>query len=73
MPREGIYNVPVEYDFTCKYANGSVSGRQCEQTPSWAHYFSWIHNTWEGSTEEQTLINLEFFQWLHDEYGMQLD
>ena len=21
-PREGIYNVPVEYDFMCKYANG---------------------------------------------------
>lgn len=21
-PREGIYNVPVEYDFLCKYANG---------------------------------------------------
>jgi hypothetical protein len=21
-PREGLYNVPVEYDFNCKYANG---------------------------------------------------
>jgi len=44
-----------------------------EQTPSRAHYFSWINNAWEGSTEAQTLINLDFFQWLHDEYGMQLD
>ena len=44
-----------------------------EQTPSRAHYFSWINNAWEGSTEAQTLINLEFFRWLHDEYGMQLD
>ena len=44
-----------------------------EQTPSRAHYFSWINNAWEGSTEAQTLINLEFFKWLHDEYGMQLD
>ena len=24
-------------------------------------------------TEEQTLINLAFFRWLHDEYGMELD
>ena len=41
-----------------------------EQTPSRAHYFSWINNAWEGLTEAQTLINLEFFKWLHDEYGM---
>jgi hypothetical protein len=44
-----------------------------EQTPSRAHYFSWINNAWEGSTEAQTLINLDFFHWLHDEYGMHLD
>jgi len=33
----------------------------------------WINNAWEGSTEAQTLANLAFFQWLRDEYGMQLD
>ena len=44
-----------------------------EQTPSYAQYFSWINNTNEGATEAQTLINLDFFQWLHDEYGMKLD
>jgi hypothetical protein len=44
-----------------------------ERTPSRAHYFSWINNAWEGSTEAQTLISLDFFQWLRDEYGMQLD
>ena len=44
-----------------------------EKTPSLSQYFSWINNTNEGSTEEQTLINLEFFNWLHDEYGMILD
>ncbi|WP_321516244.1 hypothetical protein [Marinifilum fragile] len=44
-----------------------------EQSPSRAQYFSWINNTNEGATEEQTLINLEFFQWLQDEYGMILD
>jgi len=44
-----------------------------EQSPSRAQYFSWINNTNEGTTEEQTLINLEFFKWLQDEYGMILD
>lgn len=44
-----------------------------EQTPSLAQYFSWINNTNEGSTEQQTLINLEFFAWLKQEYGTQLD
>ncbi len=42
-------------------------------TPSVSHYFSWIDNTNEGSTEHQTLANLEFFKWLHDDYGMALD
>jgi len=44
-----------------------------EKTPSLAQYFSWINNTNEGATEEQTLVNLAFFEWLHDEYGMKLD
>lgn len=44
-----------------------------ESTPSLSHYFSWIDNTNEGSTEGQTLANLGFFKWLHDEYGMNLD
>ena len=44
-----------------------------EKTPSRSEYFSWINNTGEGSTEEQTLRNLDFFQWLHDAYGMTLD
>jgi hypothetical protein len=44
-----------------------------ELTPSRSHYFSWIDNTNEGATERQTLANLGFFQWLHDEYGMELD
>ena len=44
-----------------------------ENTPSKAQYFSWINNTNEGATEEQTLINLDFFQWLNEEYGMILD
>jgi len=44
-----------------------------DRTPSYSQYFSWINNTNEGSTEAQTLVNLDFFQWLHDEYGMVLD
>ena len=44
-----------------------------ESTPSLSHYFSWIDNTNEGSTEKQTLANLDFFKWLHDDYGMALD
>ncbi len=44
-----------------------------ENTPSQAHYFTWINNTNEGPMASQTAANLAFFQWLHDEYGMTLD
>jgi len=44
-----------------------------EKTPSYSQYFSWINNTNEGATEKNTLANLDFFEWLHDEYGMVLD
>ena len=44
-----------------------------ERSPSRPQYFSWINNTNEGSTEEQTLINLDYFAYLKDTYGMQLD
>ena len=44
-----------------------------ENTPSKSEYFSWINNTNEGATEAQTLANLDFFKWLRDSYGMQLD
>lgn len=44
-----------------------------EHSPSKAQYFSWLNNTNEGATEEQTLLNLDYFRWLRDEYGMQLD
>lgn len=44
-----------------------------EQTPSRSQYFSWINNTNEGATEKQTLVNLDFYQWLKEEYGMVLD
>ena len=53
--------------------NRSVFPGADEATPSRSEYFSWINNTNEGATEEHTLINLEFFKWLQDEYGMVLD
>jgi hypothetical protein len=44
-----------------------------QRTPSLSEYASWINNTNEGPTEAHVLTNLDFFQWLHDEYGMVLD
>ena len=44
-----------------------------ESTPSKSEYFSWISSTNEGSTEEQTLINLDYFAYLKRAYNMQLD
>ena len=41
-------------------------------TPSVPQYFSWINNTNEGSTEKHTLINLDFFKYLQDTYGMKI-
>ena len=43
-----------------------------EKTPSIPQYFSWINNTNEGATEEQTLTNLDFFKYMRDTFGMQL-
>lgn len=55
-------------------ANGKFPLAGADQnTPSISHYFTWINNTNEGPTEHQTLANLDFFKWLHDEYGMALD
>ena len=44
-----------------------------ERTPSKSQFFSWINSTNEGSNEAQTIANLNYFKWLRDEYGMQLD
>jgi len=44
-----------------------------ETTPSKAMYFDWINIEWHGGREEKVLRNLEFFEWLRAEYGMQLD
>lgn len=52
---------------------GTVFPGADENTPSRSQYFSWINNTNEGPNEAQTLINLDFFGWLRDEYGMVVD
>jgi len=44
-----------------------------EKTPSIAHYFPWIDHTNQGGTEATTNANLDFFKWMHDTYGMQLE
>jgi len=43
-----------------------------QRTPSIPQYFSWINNTNEGSTEAQTITNLEFFAWLKRVFGMEI-
>ena len=43
-----------------------------QRTPSIPQYFSWINNTNEGATETQTLVNLEFFRYMKETYGMQI-
>jgi hypothetical protein len=58
--------------FSQKKANHPIAGAD-EKTPSRAQYSTWINHTNEGPTEQQTLINLDFFEWLHKEYGMTLD
>jgi hypothetical protein len=68
-----LFGVPL-----CQASQSAASDKAVypgadERTPSYSQYFSWINNTNEGSTEEQTMANLDFFKWLHDEYGMVLD
>jgi hypothetical protein len=54
-------------------APGNIFPGADQNTPSRSEYFSWINNTGEGSTEAQTMANLDFFGWLREEYGMILD
>lgn len=51
--------------------NKQTSGAD-QATPSIPQYFSWLNNTNEGATQTQTLINLAYFKWLKNEYGMQI-
>ncbi len=44
-----------------------------EKTPSKSNYFDWINSEWPGSHQEKVMSNLDFFEWMHNDYGMQLD
>lgn len=67
-----LVSVLTLFVFTC-FSQEKVFPGADEQTPSKAQYFSWINNTNEGATEAQTMVNLAFFEWLKETYGMQLD
>jgi hypothetical protein len=73
-----IINIIPLYVILSMFLFNSLSAQQkgapvTAETPSFSQYFSWINNTNEGTTTEQSLINLEFFQWMNREYGMVLD
>jgi predicted dehydrogenase len=46
-PKEGLYNVPTEYKFTCKYADGTImtvaNNQQLTQGAKWYGEKDWIH------------------------------
>ncbi len=46
-PNEGLYNVPTEYKFACKYADGTVmtvaNNQQLTQGAKWYGEKGWIH------------------------------
>lgn len=44
-----------------------------EDKPSKSIYFDWININWYGGNETKVLSNLQFFKWLHQEYGLKLD
>ena len=68
-----LFFVLLVFLFSISYAKEIVFPGADEKAPSRAEYFSWINNTNEGATEKHTQINLDFFKWLKEEYGMQLD
>lgn len=65
----GVFSI-INITAQTKKVNSAVI---TEQTPSRSQYFNWINSTNEGTTEQQTLINLDFFKWLQNTYGMTLD
>lgn len=63
---------PIQEDSYMIEENRHIAGAD-ERTPSHPQYFSWISNTNEGSTEAQTLVNLDYFGYLRRRYGMILE
>jgi hypothetical protein len=69
----GVIVVTIAMTAAISAQESAVNRGATETSPSRSEYFSWINNTNEGATEAQTMVNLEFFRWLRDEYGLQLD
>ncbi|MDR0413555.1 MAG: hypothetical protein LBH61_07135, partial [Dysgonamonadaceae bacterium] len=65
--------IPAGTGHAVSFSENKTAAGASETSVSRAHYFTWINNTNEGTTEKQTLVNLDFFEWLHREYGMVLD
>jgi len=59
-PDEGLYNVPTEYKFTCKYADGRVmtvaNNRQLTQGAKWYGEKGWVHVSRGGLRAEPESI-----------------
>ena len=59
--------------FLAILATSHLSATPQERRPSTAYYFDWINSQYEGSTEAHSLTNLEFFRWMHETHGIELD
>lgn len=78
-PSEGLYNVPVEYDFICKYANGiemrvANSARLGFRGAMWHGEKGWLHTEYEGMRadgrwSDSGIINASDSKILKEEIG----
>jgi predicted dehydrogenase len=59
-PKEGLYNVPTEYKFSCKYADGTImtvaNNQQLTQGAKWYGQNGWIHVNRGGLTASNEKI-----------------
>jgi predicted dehydrogenase len=62
FPEDGLYNVPMRYKFTCKYANGIemtvANNQQLTQGAKWYGERGWIHVNRGGlHAEPKSILN----------------
>jgi len=59
-PEDGLYNVPTEYKFDCKYADGRIltvaNNRRLKQGAKWYGEKGWVHVSRGGLTAEPESI-----------------
>ena len=70
---KGIARFVFVLSACCAATSAAQTQKPGPHTPSQSMYFDWINSQYEGTTEAQTLANLEFFKWMFDTYGMRLD